>query len=608
MNKIKEIFNNTKVNLKYDVIFWITTLMILIKQIVFFKLYVSQYSWKMTFLYFGRRTEWIVYLCYTLLLTSIGYLFSKYRRIIYLLLVNLLTSIYVIWSIMKYAATSSYLALPIAYDYVPWDMINTILSKFNFKYLILMADVIIIALFLILTKNKYKNCRRSICAFIILSVLSSSYLGYAYYKLDKKEKGGYSQSVYADFWTDADRHYSLGILGHGITKIYDSIKTEPISLSKDQEEDISNMYNKKQENLPKNAFFGKLKGNNIIMLQLESFENLVLNQKVNGVEITPNLNRLLKNSIYFNNIHPNNNFGVSSDCDFMIHTGLYPNRNGQTFFDHPNNRYPNALPFLLKENGYSTVAYHSDKGYMWNMYENLTKFGFDEVSEYGDYNKEELLGLGVVDHEFLPQVADKISKLPKPFYALSVTVSGHFPFDLNEKHKELNLPDNLKDNKLGDLFQVSRYTDTAIGNFIKRLEELNLMDNTTIVIYGDHGGIHKYYNDELKKISNPEDWWFGEEKIPLIIYNKDLQGEVNNTYGGQIDFYPTLTYLLGIENEKYTKFNMGKNLFNTKNNYVNVNGKLYGEFNEEINNFEKKVLDLNELILLSDYINKNFVR
>ncbi|WP_027632029.1 LTA synthase family protein [Clostridium hydrogeniformans] len=608
MNKVKEIFNNTKVNLRYDIIFWFTTLMILIKQIVFFKLYVSGYSWQMTFLYFGKRTEWIVYLCYTLLLTSIGYLFSKSRRIISLLVINLLTSIYIIWSIMKCVATSSYFSLPIAYDYVPWDMINTILSKFNFKYLVFIADVVIIALFLILTKNRYKNCKRSICSFVIIAALSSSYLGYAHYKLDKKEKGGYSQSVYVDSWTDGDRHYALGVIGHGITKIYNSIKTKPIDLSNEQNTDISNMYKKKEENFHKNFYFGKLRGNNIIMLQLESFETLVLNQKVNGVEITPNLNKLLKNSIYFDNIYPNNNFGVSSDCDFMIHTGLYPNRTGQTFFDHPNNRYPNSLPFLLKENGYSTAAYHSDKGYMWNMYENLPKFGFDEVSQSGDYTKEEPFNFGVVDHEFLPQVADKVSKMPKPFYALSVTVSGHSPFRLNEKYKELNLPDNLKDNIIGDFFQVSRYTDTAIGNFIKKLEDLNLLDNTTILIYGDHGGIHRYHNDDLKKIESPKDWWFSDEKIPLIVYNKNISGEVNHTYGGQIDFYPTLTYLLGIENEKYTKFNMGKNLFNTKNNYVNVNGKLYGEFNEEINASEKKVLDLNELILRSNYINKNFVR
>lgn len=87
------------------------------------------------------------------------------------------------------------------------------------------------------------------------------------------------------------------------------------TLSYQDKEEIKEWYDKNIENLPDNQYAGMVKGKNLLVIQVESLENFVINQKIQGQEITPNLNRLLKNSLYFDNYHENVNNGISPDSD-----------------------------------------------------------------------------------------------------------------------------------------------------------------------------------------------------------------------------------------------------------------------------------------------------
>ncbi|SFA79610.1 uncharacterized sulfatase [Clostridium frigidicarnis] len=603
MDKIKNTLSNSLNLIKYDILFWVITLSLLVKQLVFIKLCVcNYYSWKYIFSNFILNPEILIYLSYTIILTSICFLFSKRARVWYLILLDLIISLLIIWGFLKFRMSTSYFSVLISYGTLPLNVLKDILSYFRAKDLILLFDILILCPFFLFFNGAYKTCKKSICSFLIMIMFCSGYLGFVYFKVDIKEHTKCGQHLYYNDWTDVNRNYSLGIIGHDLVKWFGYVK-DSYHLEPKETEEINDVFKEKHHNdiEEKNQYFGMFQSKNIIFLQLESFEPFVLNQKVNGQELTPNLNKIMNNSIYFPNIYPNNNFGVSSDCDFLINTGLYPSRVGQTFYDFPRNQYPNALPKLLKSYGYYTASYHCDNGYSWNAYENLIKFGFDEINESSDFVKKEQIGMGVVDHEFLPQVAEKVSKLPTPFFATAVTVSGHSPFSIPDEHKELNLPSDLNNTLMGDFFQTTRYTDKAIGDFIENLNKLNLLDNTVLFIYGDHGGIHKYHKDKIKEMSCSEPWWFGPEQIPLIVYNKNLNAEINNTFGGQIDFYPTLSYLLGIDND-FLQYTLGKNLFNTDKNYVNVNGIIYGDSNEDIQNNEDHILKINQLILKGNYL------
>uniref|UniRef100_UPI00262377A8 sulfatase-like hydrolase/transferase n=1 Tax=Clostridium sp. TaxID=1506 RepID=UPI00262377A8 len=123
------------------------------------------------------------------------------------------------------------------------------------------------------------------------------------------------------------------------------------------------------------------------------------------------------------------------------------------------------------------------------------------------------------------------------------------------------------------------YTDEAINEFLLELDKNNLLDNTVIMIYGDHTGVHKFYEDELSSVNLEGDWWkINDNKIPYIIYNKILNEEINSTAGGQVDFLPTISYLLGIDRSDFDNTSMGRILVNTnRNSTILNNGEIIGE-------------------------------
>ena len=204
---------------------------------------------------------------------------------------------------------------------------------------------------------------------------------------------------------------------------------------------------------------------------MESLENFVVNQKFQGQEITPNLNKLLKNSLYFNNYHENVNCGTSSDADLMTNTGVYPVRDGSTFFRYPHNEYQQALPKQLEALGYSTYAIHPDKGFFWNVRPALLSIGFQNFYDSGDYDVKETIGLGISDKDYLPQVDAIIEKEKQPYYSFVVTLTSHAPFDLPNKNRTLKLTNGFQKNILGDYLQSIHYTDAALGNFLDELEK-----------------------------------------------------------------------------------------------------------------------------------------
>ena len=86
-------------------------------------------------------------------------------------------------------------------------------------------------------------------------------------------------------------------------------------------------------------------------------------------------------------------------------------------------------------------------------------------------------------------------------------MSNHGPFEIDDKYRELDLPEEVDESYLGGYFESVRYTDRQIEMFFEKLDEMGILDNTMIVLYGDHGGVHKYYNDDIQKLDYEGNWW-----------------------------------------------------------------------------------------------------
>ena len=136
------------------------------------------------------------------------------------------------------------------------------------------------------------------------------------------------------------------------------------------------------------------------------------------------------------------------------------------------------------------------------------------------------------------------------------------------------------------------------------LREEGLLDNTVVVIYGDHTGVHKYYDDSIQELSYEDDWWKPvDHKIPLIIYSEGMDSKEVTAHGGQVDLIPTVSYLLGIDKEKYINTSMGRNLVNTNRDATIIKGnKIVGNVSSE----DEKEHLINAYAIGSQIIKKDY--
>ncbi len=299
----------------------------------------------------------------------------------------------------------------------------------------------------------------------------------------------------------------------------------------------------------KNKYFGIANGKNLIIVQFESLENVVLFQKINGEEITPNLNTLTKEGLYFKNYYTQVGPGNTADAEFVTLNSLYPLSNTVAFIDFAHNKY-NALPLFLKENGYHTYSLHSDVPTFWNRSNIYPALGYETVLSKSDFAIPDNSGFeNLSDEDFFEQSLQKMEDFDSPFMATLITLSSHTPFLIPEKKQTLHFSNNSSFNETQkNYLQSIHYSDYALGQFIDGLKKTGKYDNSLIAIYGDHGaltGIGNIMGTSTNTVF-PELRSSIEGNVPLIILGSSLSGKTYSQYGSHLDFYPTIANLLGV--------------------------------------------------------------
>ena len=519
---------------------------------------------------------------------------------------NLLFTIVVIGDIWYFRSNSSFLNYHMFKMTSNLDNLgSSIFSMIRLVDVLFIIDLIYIAIRNIKDRKKYKVYNRNIVGGVFLLILSLVYLQYAHIKVDKLEMGFENQIIFRGSWSPNQTMSNLTPIGYHIYDAFVYIEeSKPYVFSEEERKEVSSTLKSLKEDLPDNEYAGIFKGKNLIVLQWESLETFVVNQKINGQEITPNLNKLLNNSLYFDNFYEQTYNGTSSDAELMTNTSAFPVREGTTFFRYPANEYKYSLPNIFERMGYETLASHPDKGSYWNWMTNLKSMGYNECLDSTDYNIDEQINLGLTDKSYLRQFTNVLKEQKNPFLAYTITLTSHSPFDMPDSIKELELPENIEGTKLGGYFHAIHYTDKYIGEMIDELEKSSMMDNTVIAIYGDHEGVHKFYDDEIQKIDNLEDWMKeNNRKVPLVIYSKGMEGKVSSVYGGQIDTLPTLAYLFGADKDEYKNLTLGRNLLNTKEDYVILSTRefLGNNTSEEKKKNVESLIDISDKMIRGNY-------
>ncbi|MBT2687090.1 LTA synthase family protein [Bacillus sp. ISL-47] len=313
---------------------------------------------------------------------------------------------------------------------------------------------------------------------------------------------------------------------------------------------------------PNEEMLGIAKDKNVILISMESTQNFVINEKVNGQEITPFLNDFIKESYYFENFYHQTAQGKTSDSEFLVDNSLYPLSRGAVFFTHSGNEY-NATPNILKNIGYFTAALHANNKSFWNRDIMYQSFGYERFYSLPDYHvtNENSVGWGLKDIDFFEQSVQHLKEMPEPFYAKFITLTNHFPFELEEEDQFIQ-PFNSADKTVNNYFPTVRYQDEALKNFIQRLKEEGLYEDSIIILYGDHYGISENHNEAMGQFLGKEVTPFVStqlQKVPLIIHIPGQEGKTISKVSGQIDLKPTILHMLGIDTKGSIEF--GADLF-----------------------------------------------
>jgi lipoteichoic acid synthase len=327
--------------------------------------------------------------------------------------------------------------------------------------------------------------------------------------------------------------------------------------------------------------FGLAKNRHVFTIQVESLQEFAINQKVNGQEVTPHLNALLKESTYFDNVYQQIGAGNTSDAEWLMHTSLYPEGMDPTVNLIDENPIP-SLVRTLSKSGYGTATYHADDITYWSRDTLYPALGFDYVYTSDEIPDEEEIGFGPPDEVLFSFVE---SQLPKQLnahdrmYSNIITLTSHTPFEMPDEYEFLDLPEKFEGTYVGNYLQSIRYTDEQIGMFIEQLKDLGIYEDSVILIYGDHSGLHgapvtKQDQVLLKELLGHEYNIKDRFLVPVLFTVPGIfTGESSSHLGGQIDLMPTLLNLLGIEHNAQM---IGHNLFQYEQNLLGMRYYLPG--------------------------------
>ena len=306
---------------------------------------------------------------------------------------------------------------------------------------------------------------------------------------------------------------------------------------------------------------------NILFILVESLEGWVINTTVNGKEITPNLNKIIRSEqvIYTPYVKPRTRDGRSSDAQFTINTGILPLNVGAVCYLFPHNRFYSLADALNTKKGYSCESFIGDEASFWNQSLMTETLGFDRLHSSIDFDMSDKVGMGLSDDSFFQQLPNKLRNLQQPFYAQCITLSSHLPFEMPRHKVSIQLPDTLPE-VFVKYAESIHYADFSIGILLDSLNAMGLLDNTILLISGDHEALTidqrlKIRKHPYSKQIVPEGFF-----VPLIISNADTSKYVTDTIT-QADIYPTMMSVMGLND--YNWMGVGTSMFNVQ---VDSNG------------------------------------
>lgn len=317
-----------------------------------------------------------------------------------------------------------------------------------------------------------------------------------------------------------------------------------------------------------NEYTGLFEGKNLIMIMLESISEAVFHEEYK--EYFPTLYKLYNEGITgVNNYSPRNNC-ATGESEMTSQNSLYSIGTTCTVNTYKKNTYPEALMYMLKKNGYYTSAYHdyTDQYYSRKVFEE--KYGSSKF-----YGVKELgMSYDPAYREWPSDVVFMESAVPKfidqdKFASYMITVTAHTPYiyssKMGNKHLEM-FEDTEFPTTVKRYLSKVKEDDLAMESLLTQLEESGKLDDTVIVIFGDH---YPYgLSDKDYQVIAPWDTSIHQEvdRTPFIIYNSEATPRKIEKYTTPLDYTPTILNMLGIEYDP--RLYMGHDIFSKYSDFA----------------------------------------
>ncbi|QKY69452.1 LTA synthase family protein [Lentibacillus sp. CBA3610] len=368
-----------------------------------------------------------------------------------------------------------------------------------------------------------------------------------------------------------DREYLVKNIGLFNYHVYDAAvhsraTTQRVFADGNELPEITEYVEEEVKRDEKSPLYGIAEDKNVIFITLESIQSFVINNDVNGEEITPFLNSLVgdESTYYFENFYHQTLQGKTSDSEFLVENSLYPLSRGAVFFTHGGNEY-NGLSEILGEEGYHSAVFHANNKSFWNRDQMYDSLGVDHFygEEAYEVNQENSVGWGLKDKPFFEQSIKYLQSMEEPFHSKFITLTNHFPFELSEEDSSIDKYDSSS-STLNNFFPTVRYMDEAVEQFFDQLKEAGLYEDSIIVMMGDHYGISENHDRAMSEYLGKDEVTPYDhvqlQRVPMFIHIPGHEdGKVMSEVTGQIDVKPTLLNMLGVSAENDIQF--GNDMF-----------------------------------------------
>ena len=510
---------------------------------------------------------------FSMFLVTFLYAFRNRMRFTFGTVINLLLSIILFADNLYYNYSTSLISVSQISNLQYSEQISAALKDlFKFIHLLYFADLFILVIllatrFLKIKKIKTRAWKPAIIYIVMIAIVYGSTIPtyvhaaeeYRYNKKMQLENG----TIYTFHFLDVKTNINLKKSAKYTNKEELNVAYKELKdlYSRNYQEDLYNLK-------------GSAKGMNVIVLQLESFQEFLLFKEINGKEITPNLNKFVKENVQFKNMMIQS-YSTTADSEHSTYSSLYPLENGMAFAHYSSNEYDDFFKEYHND-GYYTMYMHGNEGSFWNRNNVYGHLDIDELDfiEAFDADNTYYINEWVSDESLYIQAVEKFKKEieenGKPFFANVVAASSHTAFDLPGLDNKYDYVDidvgQYKDMYFGYYLEAVNYADKQFGLFIEKLKEAGLYDNTVLVVFGDHYGMQMYNYEMLDYIEEKDHRYNNVEteinyiNVPMVIRIPGVSHmEIEKTVS-KLDIKPTICFLTGTEDG----FSLGTSMFGEK--------------------------------------------